>query len=72
MCPGVVSLTAFCYFMAAVNELVQKVKERTSQKKTKVVPETQVKILKFLVKGVWANEPSTEKRNKLNDLNSDN
>lgn len=31
----------------AVNELVQKVKERTGQKKTKMVPDTQVKIEKL-------------------------
>lgn len=31
----------------AVNELVQKVKERTGQKKTKTVPDTQVKIEKL-------------------------
>lgn len=31
----------------AVNELVQKVKERTGQKKTKTVPDTQVKTEKL-------------------------
>lgn len=30
--------------MTAVNELVQKEKERTGQKKTKMVPDTQVKL----------------------------
>lgn len=36
-----------------VNELVQKEKERTGQKKTKMVPDTQVKLKKI----VWSQFP---------------
>jgi len=42
-----------------VNELVQKVKERTGQKKTKIVPDTQVKIEKI----AWSQSP----KNSYND-----
>lgn len=39
----------FCFLLILVNELVQKVKERTGQKKSKMVLESQVKI--FFVLG---------------------
>lgn len=38
----------FCFLLILVNELVQKVKERTGQKKSKMVLESQVKIFVFL------------------------
>lgn len=37
----------FCFLLILVNELVQKVKERTGQKKSKMVLESQVKIFVF-------------------------
>ena len=39
----------FCFLLILVNELVQKVKERTGQKKSKMVLESQVKF--FFVLG---------------------
>lgn len=42
-----VSCNVFCFLLILVNELVQKVKERTGQKKSKMVLESQVKIFVF-------------------------